>query len=38
MTNWTYRPSKIVGTSAKSVQAAMRNGVHRAGQTLRHLD
>ena len=38
MSNRTYRVTEIVGTSPESVQQAIRNGVERAGQTLRHLD
>jgi len=38
MTNRTYRLSEIVGTSPDSIDQAIRNGVERAGQTLRHLD
>ncbi len=38
MTDRTYRVTEIVGTSRESVQQAVRNGVHRAGQSLRHLD
>jgi len=38
MTDRTYRVTEIVGTSPASVDAAIRNGLHRAGQTLRHLD
>ncbi len=38
MANRTYRVTEIVGTSPEGVDAAVRNGVHRAGQTLRHLD
>ncbi len=38
MTDRTYRVSEIVGTSPDSIQQAIRNGVHRAAQTLRHLD
>lgn len=34
----TYRITEIVGTSGESVQQAIRNGVHRAATTLRHLD
>ncbi|WP_018656478.1 dodecin [Actinomadura flavalba] len=33
-----YRVTEIVGTSTESVEAAIRNGVQRAGQTLRNLD
>ena len=38
MTNRTYRVTEIVGTSPESIETAIRNGVHRASQTLRHLD
>ncbi|MEU0520716.1 dodecin [Streptosporangium sp. NPDC006007] len=38
MTDRTYRVTEIVGTSEESVEAAVRNGVRRAAQTLRHLD
>lgn len=38
MANRTYRVSEIVGTSDTGVDDAIRNGVARAGQTLRHLD
>lgn len=38
MANRTYRITEIVGTSAEGVDDAIRNGVSRAGQTLRHLD
>lgn len=38
MTDRTYRVTEIVGTSPESVEAAVRNGVRRAAQTLRHLD
>lgn len=38
MTDRTYRMTEIVGTSPESVQQAIRNGVHRAGETVRHLD
>ena len=34
----TYRVTEIVGTSAESIQQAVRNGVQRASQTLRGLD
>ncbi|WP_116950699.1 dodecin [Jiangella endophytica] len=36
--NRTYRVTEIVGTSAEGVDAAVRNGIGRAAQTLRHLD
>ncbi|WP_067473129.1 dodecin [Actinomadura hibisca] len=38
MTDRTYRVTEIVGTSPDSVEQAVRNGVKRAAQTLRHLD
>jgi flavin-binding protein dodecin len=38
MTDRTYRVTEIVGTSGESVDQAIRNGVRRASQTLRHLD
>ena len=34
----TYRLTEIVGTSRESVQEAVRNGVTKASETLRHLD
>ncbi|GIH96443.1 dodecin [Planobispora siamensis] len=38
MTDRTYRVTEIVGTSGESLEAAIRNGIRRASQTLRHLD
>ena len=38
MTDRTYRVTEIVGTSPDGMDAAIRNGLRRAGQTLRHLD
>jgi flavin-binding protein dodecin len=38
MANRTYRVSEIVGTSDQGVDDAIRNGIGRAAQTLRHLD
>jgi dodecin len=38
MSERTYRVTEIVGTSTESVQQAIRNGISRAGETLRHLD
>lgn len=38
MTNRTYRLTEIVGTSPEGIDDAIRNGVRRAGETLRHLD
>lgn len=38
MSDRTYRVTDIVGTSPESVETAVRNGLRRASQTLRHLD
>lgn len=38
MTNRTYRVTEIVGTSTEGVEQAIRNGIARASQSLRHLD
>ncbi|HEX6935432.1 MAG TPA: dodecin [Actinomycetes bacterium] len=38
MSNRTYRVTEIVGTSEEGVDEAIRNGIARAAQTLRHLD
>jgi flavin-binding protein dodecin len=38
MTNRTYRVTEIVGTSTESIDAAIRNGVTRAAETVRNLD
>ncbi|MQY10111.1 Dodecin [Streptomyces sp. RB5] len=38
MSNHTYRVTEIVGSSPESIDDAIRNGVARAGQTLRNLD
>ncbi|MGK5557822.1 dodecin [Actinomadura kijaniata] len=38
MSDRTYRVTEIVGTSPESVEQAVRNGIRRASQTLRHLD
>jgi len=38
MTNRTYRVTEIVGTSPDGIDSAIRNGIERAGRTLRHLD
>ncbi|MFF9040380.1 dodecin [Streptomyces sp. NPDC014892] len=38
MTDHVYRVTEIVGSSAESVDHAIRNGVARASQTLRNLD
>ena len=36
--NRTYRVTEIVGTSTEGVDQAIRNGIDRAAETLRHLD
>jgi flavin-binding protein dodecin len=38
MSDHTYGVSEIVGSSTDSVQQAIRNGVERAGQTIRNLE
>jgi flavin-binding protein dodecin len=38
MSNHTYRVIEIVGSSPDSIDAAIRNAVSRAGQTMRGLD
>lgn len=38
MSNHTYRVTEIVGSSAESMDDAIRNGIARAAQTLRELD
>lgn len=38
MANRTYRVTEIVGTSTDGVDDAVRNGIKRASETLRHLD
>ncbi|MEV7775254.1 dodecin [Kitasatospora sp. NPDC086791] len=38
MTDHVYRVTEIVGSSSESIDAAIRNGVERAAQTLRNLD
>jgi hypothetical protein len=38
MSDHTYRLTEIVGTSSDGVDAAIRNGLGRAGQTIRNLD
>jgi dodecin len=34
----TYRLTEIVGTSSESIHQAVRNGVTRASETVRHVD
>ncbi|GHB33120.1 hypothetical protein GCM10010377_24520 [Streptomyces viridiviolaceus] len=38
MSHHTYRVTEIVGSSHEGVDQAVRNGIARASQTLRHLD
>jgi flavin-binding protein dodecin len=38
MTDRTYKVIEIVGTSPDGVDQAIRNGIARAGETLRNLD
>jgi flavin-binding protein dodecin len=38
MADHTYRVTEIVGSSPESLQQAIRNGVARAGQTLRNVE
>lgn len=38
MGNRTYRVTEIVGTSDQGMDDAIRNGLARAAQTLRHID
>ena len=38
MSNRTYRVTEIVGTSTEGLDDAIRNGIARASQTVRHLD
>ncbi|MCS5722002.1 dodecin family protein [Herbiconiux sp. CPCC 203407] len=38
MANHTYRVTEIVGTSPQGTDAAIRNGIERASQTIRNID
>ena len=38
MSDATYKVTEVVGTSADSIQQAVRNGIARASETLRNLD
>lgn len=38
MTDHTYKVIEVAGTSPDSVQQAIRNGVAKANESLRHLD
>jgi flavin-binding protein dodecin len=38
MPDHTYRVTEVVGSSPESIHQAVRNGITRAHQTLRHLE
>ncbi len=38
MSSRTYRLTEIVGTSPEGIDQAVRNGVSRASESLRHVD
>jgi flavin-binding protein dodecin len=38
MSEHTYRVTEIVGTSTEGIEQAIRSGIGRASQTLRHMD
>ena len=38
MSDRTYRITELVGTSPDSIEQAIRSGIARASQTLRHVD
>jgi flavin-binding protein dodecin len=38
MSDATYKITEIVGTSPEGVDKAIRNGIAKASETLRHLD
>jgi dodecin len=38
MTDRTYKVTEIVGTSTDDVSQAIRNGIAKAAETIRHLD
>jgi flavin-binding protein dodecin len=38
MSDSTYAITHLVGTSSDGIDAAIRNGLHKAGETLRNLD
>lgn len=38
MSHKTYRVTEVFGTSPEGIDQAIRNGVHRASQTIRNLD
>jgi len=38
MANRTYRITEIVGTSNESIDQAIKNGINRVTETVRHVD
>ena len=38
MSEHTYRVTEVVGSSTDSIEQAIRNGIRRTAQTVRHLD
>ena len=38
MSNHTYKITEIVGSSDEGIDTAIRNGIERAADSLRHLD
>lgn len=38
MANRTYGITEVVGTSTEGIDQAIKNGIDRAGKTVRHLD
>jgi len=38
MSEHTYRVIEVVGTSPDGIDAAIRNGIARASETIRHID
>lgn len=38
MANRTYGISEVVGTATEGIDQAIRNGIERAGKSIRHLD
>lgn len=38
MADSTYKVTEVVGTSAESIQQAVRNGVDKTAETVRNLD
>jgi len=38
MSDHTYRITELVGTSPEGIEQAIRSGIARANQTVRHID